>query len=144
MSAPNVSRMDDAIDRYRRASEAGDIESLAATLSEDIEFVSPLSGRMVFRGADDVTLLATEVYGLMRGFRWAEEFGDGDRRVLIGEGRIGPLRMTDAMAFELAVDGRIARIRPHLRPWLATTCFALALVPKMAPHPGVLLRALRG
>jgi hypothetical protein len=99
---------------------------------------------MVFRGADDVTLLAAKVYGFMRELRWTEEFGEGERRVLIGEGRVGPLRITDAMAFELAADGRIARLRPHLRPWLASTYFALVLVPRMAPHPGVLLRALRG
>jgi len=136
--------MDDAIDVYRRASESGDIESLAATLAPDVELVSPLSGRMVFRGIDDVTVLATQVYGSIRGLRWTDEFGDGHRRVLIGEGRVGPLRLTDAMAFDLAPDGRIARIRPHLRPWLATTYFALALVPRMAPHAGVLLRALRG
>jgi hypothetical protein len=136
--------MDDAIDVYRRASESGDIESLAATLAPGVELVSPLSGRMVFRGIDDVTVLATKVYGLIRGLRWTDEFGDAHRRVLIGEGHVGPLRLTDAMAFDLAPDGRIVRIRPHLRPWLATTYFALALAPKMAPHAGVLLRALRG
>ena len=35
------------------------------------------------------------------------------------------------------------RIRPHLRPWLAITLFALLLGPKIARHPGVLRRALR-
>jgi hypothetical protein len=136
--------MDDAIDRYCRASEANDIGSLAATLSPDVEFVSPLSGRMVFRGTDDVTILATQVYGSMRGLRWSEQFGAGDRRVVIGEGRIGPFRLTDAMAFELGLDGRITRIRPHLRPWLATTCLALVLGLKLAPHAGSVARALRG
>jgi hypothetical protein len=29
-------------------------------------------------------------------------------------------------------------------PWPASTYFALVLVPRMAPHAGVLLRALRG
>jgi hypothetical protein len=136
--------MDDAIDRYCRASEASDIESLTATLSPDVEFVSPLSGRMVFRGTEDVTILLTQVYGAMRGLRWFEQFGEGDRRVVIGEGRVGPFRLTDAMAFELGVDGRITRIRPHLRPWLATTFLALVLGPKLAPHAGVVGRALRG
>ena len=136
--------MDDAIDRYCRASEANDMGSLAATLSPGVAFVSPLSGRMVFRGAEDVILLATEVYGMMRGLRWSEQFGEGDRRVVIGEGRIGPFRITDAMAFDLGADGQITRIRPHLRPWLATTCLALMLGPKLAPHAGVVARALRG
>jgi hypothetical protein len=129
--------MDDAIDRYCRATEANDIEALTATLSPHVELVSPLSGRLVFRGAEDVTVLATQVYGTMRGLRWSEQFGEGDRRVVIGEGRIGPFRITDAMAFELGVGGRITRIRPHLRPWLATTCFALMLGPKLVPHVGV-------
>jgi hypothetical protein len=136
--------MDDAIDRYCRASEANDIEALGTTLSPNVELVSPLSGRMVFRGTEDVKLLATQVYRATRGWRWSEQFGDGNRRVVIGEGRIGPFRISDAIAFELDVDGRITRIRPHLRPWLATTYFALMLGPKMLPHAGVLARALRG
>jgi hypothetical protein len=138
------SRMDDAIDRYCRASEANDIQSLAATLSPNVKFVSPLSARMVFRGIDDVTVLVTQVYGAMRGLRWSEQFGEGNRRVVIGEGRVGPFRLSDAMAFETGADGRIILIRPHLRPWLATTCLALVLGPRLASHAGVVARALRG
>jgi len=52
--------------------------------------------------------------------------------------------MSDAMVFDLADDGRIRRIRPHLRPWLAVTLFALILGPKVAWRSGVLLRALAG
>lgn len=47
------------------------------------------------------------------------------------------------MVLELAADGRIARIRPHLRPWLALTLLALKLGPKVGRHPGVVRRALR-
>jgi hypothetical protein len=50
--------------------------------------------------------------------------------------------MTDAMVLELGPDGRIARVRPHLRPWLALTVFAAVLGPKVATRPGVLRRAL--
>ena len=76
--------------------------------------------------------------------RWTEEVGEGDARVLIGEFKVGPLRMSDAMAFDLAPDGRIRRIRPHLRPLLGTTLFALLLGARVGLHPGVVLRALRG
>jgi hypothetical protein len=47
------------------------------------------------------------------------------------------------MVFELDDDGRIARIRPHLRPWLALTVLALRLGPTIARRPGVVWRALR-
>jgi hypothetical protein len=52
--------------------------------------------------------------------------------------------MTDAMVFDLGSDGRIQRISPHLRPWLALTLFALVLGPKVARHPAMIRRALAG
>jgi hypothetical protein len=136
--------MDDAIAAYRRASETNDVDALAATLAPDAEVVSPLSGRMVFRGRDDLRFLLGAVYSLSRDLRWREEVGDGPARVVIGDFRVGPLRMSDAMAFELGEDGLIRRIRPHLRPWLGTTLFALLLGPRVARRPAVILRALRG
>jgi len=135
--------MDDAVLRYSRASEANDIEGLMETLSPDAELVSPISGRLVFRGTDDLRVLLTAVYGSLTGLRWREEVGDGSVRVVIGDGKIGPLKLGDAMVFDLADDGRIRRIRPHLRPWLALTMFAIKLGPKVARHPGLVLRALR-
>jgi hypothetical protein len=136
--------MDDAVSRYRTASEAGDIDGIVETLAPDVEVVSPISGRMVFRGRDDCGFLLSAVYGSLNGLRWTRELGEGGHRVLLGQTRIGPVRMTDAMVFELAPDGRIRRISPHLRPWLALTLFALVLGPKVSRRPGIVWRALRG
>ena len=135
--------MDDAIARYRSASEANDIEALLATLTPDAELCSPISGHMVFRGREDLRVLLTAVYGSLTGLRWRQELGSGNTRVLTGDTKIGPIKMTDAMVFELAQDGRIRRVTPHLRPWLALTLFALVLGPRVARHPGVVVRALR-
>jgi len=46
----NRAAVDDAVARYRAASEANDIGALLETLAPDVELVSPLSGRLVFRG----------------------------------------------------------------------------------------------
>ena len=135
--------MDDAVARYRAASETNDIDALVSTLAPDVELVSPLSGRLVFRGREDLRILLGAVYGAMKGLRWREEVGDGALRVVMGDGMIGPLRLADAMVCELDEQGQIRRIRPYLRPWLALTLLALALGPKMARHPAVLLRAAR-
>jgi len=135
--------MDDAIARYRTATEANDIEAVMATLAPDAELVSPISGRMVFRGEDDLRVLLTAVYGTLTGLRWREEVGEGSVRVLTGGAAVGPVKLGDAMVFELAEDGRIRRISPHLRPWLALTLFALKLGPKVGRHPGIVRRALR-
>jgi hypothetical protein len=136
--------MDDAVSRYRAATEAGDVDAFMATMAPDVEVVSPISGRMVFRGEDDVRILLSAVYGTLSGLRWTKTVGAGDSFVAVGEARVAGIEMTDAMVFELAPDGRIKRIGPHLRPWLALTLFALVLGPKVARHPGVVRRALAG
>jgi hypothetical protein len=134
--------MDDPLSRYCAATEAGDVDGFMATMAPDVEVVSPISGRMVFRGHDDVRFLLGAVYGTLSDLRWIKTVGEGESRVAVGEARILGVGMTDAMVFELAPDGRIRRIGPHLRPWLALTLFALVLGPKVARRPGVVWRAL--
>ena len=134
--------MDDAVSRYCAATEAGDIGGMMETLAPEVEVVSPISGRMVFRGDDDVRVLLSAVYGTLNGLRWTKTVGDGASRVAVGEARILGIGMTDAMVFNLGPDGRIQRISPHLRPWLALTLFAMVLGPKVARHPAIVRRAL--
>jgi len=137
--------MDDAVSRYLAASAGNDMGEMASALADGVELVSPISGRMVFRGREDVAFLLSAVYGALRDLRWTRQVGDGTDRVAIGEARVGSVRMTDAMVFGLSsADGRIRKISPHLRPWLALTLFALVLGPKVARRPGVALRALSG
>jgi hypothetical protein len=135
--------MDDAVARYCSASASGAMDDLMDTLAPDAEIVSPISGRMLFRGHDDARTLLTAVYGSLSGLRWTHQVGDGHTCVAVGEARVLGIRMTDAMVFELAPDGRIRRVSPHLRPWLALTLFAAVLGPKVARHPGIVARALR-
>lgn len=134
--------MDDAISRYCAATEAGDVDGFMETMAPEVEVVSPISGRMVFRGQADVRILLSAVYGTLQDLRWTKSLGDGASHVAVGEARILGVRMTDAMVFDLGADGRIQRISPHLRPWLALTLFAAVLGPKVARHPGVVRRAL--
>ena len=136
--------MDDSVQRHLSASEAGDIEGIMGSLTADVEVVSPISGRMVFRGRDDVEVLRRAVYGSLRGLNWTRTVGEGEFRVALGDARLGPVSLTDAMVFERAPDGQIRKIGPHLRPWLALTLFALVLGPKVGRRPGVVWRALRG
>ncbi|HET9185958.1 MAG TPA: nuclear transport factor 2 family protein [Solirubrobacterales bacterium] len=136
--------MVDAVERYIDASERNDIAAMVEALAPDVELVSPISGHMIFKGKEDVRVLLAAVYGSLSGLRWTQTLGDGNDRVAVGEARLLGVRLTDAMVFELAPDGRIRRIAPHLRPWLALTLFALVLVPQVGRRPGMVWRALRG
>ena len=133
----------DAVARYREASERNDIEVLVETLAADAQLVSPLSGRMVFRGKEDLRVLLTAIYGTLKGLRWREEIGDHSMRAVVGDARVGPVTLGDVTVFELDESGRIQRIRPYLRPWLGLTLLALRLVPNIARNPGLVWRARR-
>jgi hypothetical protein len=133
----------DAVATFLEATRVKDIDRLTGALAADAELVSPLSARMVFRGRDDLRVLLGAVYGGLSNLVWREVIGEGTTRVAVSDARIAGVTITDAMVLELDGDGLIVRIRPHLRPWLAITLFALLLGPKIARHPGVLRRALR-
>jgi hypothetical protein len=133
----------DILAEFRAASEGNDLDRFMATLGPDAELVSPLLAHGVIRGKGDLRLLFAAVYGSLSEVRWSTEIRDGERAWMIATARIGPFGIDDAMLFELDPEGRIKRLRPHLRPWVATTWFALVVGARLAPHPGVIWRALR-
>ncbi|MGY2026634.1 nuclear transport factor 2 family protein [Nocardia gipuzkoensis] len=135
--------MSEAIAEFRRATEAGDIDALTQVLAPDAELTSPLSGRLVFRGRDDLRVLLSAAYGSLTGLRWTEEIGDEARRVLLATATIGPFRLTEALVLGLDEQGRIRTLQPHLRPWLTLTYLAVRLAPGLLRHPGILRRAAR-
>jgi hypothetical protein len=74
---PMILNVDDVVAHYRRASEEGHLEALMESLEPDVELVSPLSGRMVFRGHEDVRVILGAVYGSLNGLSWTETLGEG-------------------------------------------------------------------
>jgi hypothetical protein len=136
--------VNDAISAYRAATEAGDVDRAMELISPDAELVSPVSGTLVIRGKPDLRRLFETVYGSLTGLTWTDQVSDDRVGFLRGEARIGPFRLGDAMVFELDADGRIVRIRPHIRPWLGLSAFAAIVGAKIAfRHPGLLIRAIR-
>lgn len=133
----------DSVTTFLEASLRHDVDGMVSALAPGAELISPLSGRMIFRGREDLRVLLDAVYGGLTGLTWQEVIGDGPTRVAVSTATVAGVTVTDAMVLDLDEAGRITRIRPHLRPWLAITLFALLLGPKIARHPGVLRRALR-
>jgi len=133
----------DALAEYRAASEANDLDRFMAVLEPDAELISPLLAHGVIRGTKDLRALFAAVYGSLSDLRWSGEMREGDRALMVAHARIGPFAIDDAMLIELAPDGRIRRLRPHLRPWVATTWFSLVVGLKVSLHPGLLWRAMR-
>jgi len=60
----------------------------------------PVSGRMVFRGHDDLRVLLSAVYGSVSNLHWRQTFTAGDgTRVVLGDAAIGPVRFTGAPTY---------------------------------------------
>lgn len=138
----DTGRSADTISRFCRAAAANDLSVMAETLAPAAELLSPLSGRMVFRGRGDLVLLLDAVFSTLSDLRW-RLVSDGQSHVVLAEAAIGPVRLTDAMVIDLDADDRIQRITPHVRPWSALTVLGMVLGLKMLRHPGAVRRALR-
>lgn len=128
--------------RFRAVTEAGDVDGLMPLIHPDADLVSPIFGRLVIRGQRDLGTLFRAVYSSVD-IAWKDQVADERLALLRGETRIAGVRVDDAMVLELGPDGLIHRIRPHLRPWLGLTAFALIVGSKLARHPGFFVRALR-
>src|SRR3978361_550700 len=100
-----MARMDDALSRYCAATEAGDVDGFMATMAPDVEVVSPISGRMVFRGEEDIRFLLSAVYGTLGELNWTKIVGDGESRVAVGEARIAGSGMAGAVVCGCASGG---------------------------------------
>ena len=62
----------DAVAVFCDATRARDVDRIVSTLAPDAELRSPLSGRMVFRGRDDLRVLLGAVYGGLSNLVWRE------------------------------------------------------------------------
>ncbi|NEW40191.1 nuclear transport factor 2 family protein [Nocardia cyriacigeorgica] len=129
--------------RFCDATIANDVDTMMESLAPDAEFVSPLSGRMIFRGHDDLRVLLTAIFGGISELHWHTITTNGSTAVALADARIGRIAFTDAMVVDLDPSGRIRRLTPHLRPWLALTRIALAVGPALSRHPAIIRRALQ-
>jgi hypothetical protein len=134
----------DALALYARAGETGDVDLLLSAYAPDGALHSPIVGRFVFRGADDLRRLMTEVYRVAQQSTFTRRALDGDVGMLTGTSRVWGFRIEEAFAFDLDERGRIRTATVHIRPLLGLMVFAVALGLRMTRHPGLLWRAWRG
>jgi limonene-1,2-epoxide hydrolase len=133
----------DVIGRFCAATEAGDIDAVIETLASDAELVSPLAGRAVFRGHDDLRALFSALLPTLSGLTWRHQVSNAGTTVAVADARVMGVRIGDAVVIEEDIDGHIRRLTPHVRPWLGLTLLATVLGPKLARHPAVIRRAFQ-
>lgn len=132
---------DDVVARFCAATTTGDIDAVIGTLTADAELVSPLAGRAVFRGHDDLRVLFSILLPALTGLTWHHLVRDDSTAVAVAEARVLGVRIGDAMMIEQNSEGCIRRLTPHVRPWLGLTLLAVILGPQLIRYPAVVRRA---
>ncbi|MFB4263357.1 nuclear transport factor 2 family protein [Nonomuraea sp. GTA35] len=121
---------------YRRAGEAHDLDALAATLSEDVVFHSPLSATAEFRGKEQALELFSVVFGVLSDLRYHTDVGDDRTRALTSTARLGGREIHEAAVAEFGEDGLIRDLTLWIRPLPALTAMMAALGPGLARAAG--------
>jgi len=112
--------------------------------AEDGALRSPIFGHFTFRGREDLRTLMRAVYKGVKETEFTSRAVEGRTAMLAARSRVLGLRIEEAFVFELDESGRIKVVTVHIRPLLGLTVLMLVLAVRMAAHPAVLLRALRG
>jgi hypothetical protein len=103
-------------DGFRAAVEAEDGAAIAACLSEDVRFLSPVVFRP-YEGRDLVrTILVEGAMKVFREFRYSDQLEDGDTAALIFEAKVGDREVQglDLVRFDAA--GQVAELTVMVRP----------------------------
>ena len=122
---------------FRVAAAAKDHAGMVAALAPDVTLHSPVSFKP-FEGREAVAVLFTALLEVFEGFRYTDELGDGDTRLLVFRARVGNRDLEGVDLLRLGPDGLIADFTVMVRPLSATIALAEAIGPRLAaagsPH----------
>jgi SnoaL-like domain len=112
---------------FRAAMEAGDVDAVVAAFAPDAVFRSPVTGRLVFQGHEQIGALTAVVLDVFDDFRYTGEIRDGDTAVLLAKARIGgeDIEMVDSL--RLDPEGKIRELTVFFRP-LPASAVALRMI----------------
>jgi ketosteroid isomerase-like protein len=112
---------------FRTAMEAGDVESVVAAFAPDAVFRSPVTGRLAFRGHDQIAAVTSVILDVVEDFRYTGELRDGDRAILLAKARIGGKDIEMADSLRLGPEGKITELTVFFRP-LPASAVALRVI----------------
>jgi hypothetical protein len=116
---------------FRRTLEARDIEAIAATLSPDVVFHSPVVHRPIVGRADVIALLEAVVV-TFHAFRYTQEFRDGPRTALVFEAWVGDRFVQGVDLLEDDEHGLIKTFTVMIRPLSGLTALGDAVRARLA------------
>ena len=121
---------------WRAAGERGDAAAATACLTDDVVFISPLTGRFRFQGREQVGQVLVTAFEVFRDIRYHTEVGDGAVRALFLRARVGGEDVEEAELLRLDDAGRIRELTLFGRPLPGVTAIMAGLGPRLLRRQG--------
>ena len=126
----------DTTRRFREAVEAGDVDTVLATLAPDVIAHSPVTASGHFHGHDDLRDVLAAMSESVTDVRYFDDSGDERVRHISSRARIGPQPIEETMRIELDDQARIREITVFVRPLAGAAAFLDAIGPRLARRHG--------
>jgi hypothetical protein len=96
--------------------ERRDIRAVANAFAADAEFHSPLTGKLTFKGREQIAALAGIILDVFENFRDTDEIMGEEDGFLVGRAKVDGLEIEFVGHLRFGGDGRIAGITVFFRP----------------------------
>ena len=100
----------------RAAMERRDIQAVADAFAAKAEFHSPLTGKLTFKGREQIAVLAGIVLDEFENFRYTDEIMGDEGGFLVGRAKVDGLEIEFVDHLRFGDDGRIAEMTVFFRP----------------------------
>jgi hypothetical protein len=100
----------------RAAMERRDTRAVVDAFAADAEFHSPLTGKLTFKGHEQIAALADIILDVFEDFRYTDEIMGDEDGFLVGRAKVDGLEIEFVDHLRFDRDGRIAEITVFFRP----------------------------
>jgi hypothetical protein len=127
--------------RLLQAMEAHDLDAMIATLAPNVVLNSPITGRVVFRGHEEMRELMEVHFATVKDIRYFADVGDARTRAQFYRANVNGQQVEAATRIEVNEQAQISEITIYYRPLPGLTALAAALGPPVVEARHGRLRA---
>jgi hypothetical protein len=111
----------------RLAMEARDLAAARDAFATDAVVRSPLTGRLAFRGHEEIVAILAVILDVFDDFHYTDELNCGEHAVLVAKSRVGATEIELVDHLRLDQDGKITEMTVFFRP-LPAIAVAMRLI----------------
>jgi SnoaL-like domain len=120
---------------FRAAVEAGDLDTMVASLAPDVVFHSPVLFKP-FEGREVVGVVLGAVMKVFEDFRYTDQLVQGNVHILVFRARVGDREVEGIDLLRADEDGLIEDFTVMVRPLSGLQTLAQAMAEQLGPPPG--------